>query len=193
MIFHYAGKFDGDEKNLPQREHHSNAVPFKEPENMKKLSIIANAGGIAVIILLAIPFILLTKSYIIHNSIWLTAGALCSLLTLVPHEFLHAVCFKKDVYMYSYLGKGMMFVVGTEDMSKSRFIFMSLLPNIVFGFVPYIIFLLFPNLIGVGFMGLICIGMGMGDYLNVYNALTQMPKNAKTYICGIHSFWYLEN
>ena len=38
MIFHYAGKYNGDESSLPYKEHHPNATPFKEPEDTKKLS-----------------------------------------------------------------------------------------------------------------------------------------------------------
>lgn len=49
---------------------------------------------------------------------------MCGGLTLIPHEILHAICYKKDVYMYNDFAHGLMFVVGTEDMSKSRFIFM---------------------------------------------------------------------
>lgn len=191
MIFHYAGKYDGDESKLPHREHHKNAVPFKEPEDMKKLSLIGNVGCILTMIVLAIPFLLLSKEYIPTNWFWMAIGGFCSIITLVPHELLHALCYKDDVYMYNNLSQGLMFVVGTEDMSKSRFIFMSLCPNIIFGFIPYFIFLIFPNLIGLGFFGTICIGMGFGDYLNVYNALKQMPKGSKTYLCGMHSYWYM--
>ena len=28
MIFHYAGKYNGDESSLPYKEHHPNATPF---------------------------------------------------------------------------------------------------------------------------------------------------------------------
>lgn len=191
MIFHYAGKFDGNESSLPQREHPANSVPFKEPKNMKKLAIIGNIGAIVVILILAIPYIILGKEYIKLDDTGLLVGSICSLLTMIPHEFLHAVCFKEDVYMYTNLNKGMLFVVGTEAMSKMRFIVMSLLPNIVFGLIPYLVFLIRPQLIGVGMLGAICVGMGFGDYINVYNALTQMPKGAKTYLCGMHSFWYM--
>ena len=48
MIFHYAGKYNGDESSLPYKEHHPNAIPFKEPEDTKKLSLIANGGCIYV-------------------------------------------------------------------------------------------------------------------------------------------------
>ena len=36
MIFHYAGKYNGDENSLPYKEHNPNAIPFKEPKDMKK-------------------------------------------------------------------------------------------------------------------------------------------------------------
>ena len=34
MIFHYAGKYNGDESSLPYKEHHPNAIPFKEPKDI---------------------------------------------------------------------------------------------------------------------------------------------------------------
>lgn len=191
MRFHYAGKYDGKESSLPQREHPENAVPFKEPEDTKKLSIIANIGAIGVMLILAIPFGLLGRKYIVTHSMGMAIGSVCSMLTLIPHEFLHALCFKGDVYMYNNLSQGLLFVVGTEDMSKGGFIWMSMLPNLVFGFVPYLFFLLRPEFLGLGMLGMICVGMGFGDYINVYNAITQMPKGAMTYLCGMHSFWYI--
>ena len=33
--------------------------------------------------------------------------------------------------------------------------------------------------------------MGSGDYYNIINALTQMPRGARTYLHGFHSYWYL--
>ena len=192
MILHNGGKYSGDESSLPQREHAAGAVPFKEAGDMKGLSLICNIGCIALIIILAVPFILLAKKYITHNAIWMMLGGICACFAIFPHELLHAICFKKDVYFYTNFSNGLAFVVGTEDMSKSRFIFMSLCPNIVLGLVPYVIFLIFPNIVFCGLFGLICLGMGFGDYINVYNAATQMPRGAKTYLSGTHSYWYLE-
>lgn len=192
MILHNAGKYNGDESTLPQREHQSNAVPFKEFGSMKKISVIANIGCILTMLILAIPFILLAKEYIRDNAIWLALGGICGCLSLPIHELLHAICYKKDVYYYNNLSQGLVFVVGTEDMSKIRFIFMCLCPNIFLGLVPYMIFLIYPNIVFLGLFGLICIGMGFGDYINVYNAIKQMPKGAKTYLSGMHSYWYVE-
>ena len=192
MILHNAGKYNGDESTLPQTEHQSNAVPFKEFGSMKKISVIANIGCILTMLILAIPFILLAKEYIRDNAIWLALGGICGGLSLPIHELLHAICYKKDVYYYNNLSQGLVFVVGTEDMSKIRFIFMCLCPNIFLGLVPYMIFLIYPNIVFLGLFGLICIGMGFGDYINVYNAIKQMPKGAKTYLSGMHSYWYVE-
>ena len=84
----------------------------------------------------------------------------------------------------------MLFVVGTEDMSKARFVFMSLLPNLVFGFLPYLIYLMTGQAV-LGTLGTLAIGMGAGDYYNVFNALTQMPRGARTYLHQFNSYWYM--
>ena len=40
-------------------------------------------------------------------------------------------------------------------------------------------------------MGAISIGMGAGDYYNVYNTLMQVPKGGRVYNKGFHSYWYV--
>lgn len=102
-------------------------------------------------------------------------GALAALLALFPHEIIRALCFKGDVYLYTNLKQGMLFVVGPEDMTGARFVMMSLAPNIVFGFLPLALFFIFPEAIIPGVFGAISIGCGAADYMNVFNALTQMP------------------
>ena len=121
-------------------------------------------------------------------NIW---GCIVSTLCLFPHEFIHAICFREDVYLYTNLKNGMLFVTGTEDMSKFRFVFMSLLPNFVFGFVPFILFMINPSWGFAGTLGALSIPMGAGDYLNVFNAIRQVPKGAKIYMSGMHSYWYM--
>ena len=92
--------------------------------------------------------------------------------------------------MYFDSSKMLAFVHGTESMSKQRFVFMSLLPNIVFGLIPFVLFLFNHNWPVLGVAGAFCISMGFGDYINVFNALTQMPKGSKTYLYDFHSYWY---
>lgn len=189
MKLHYTGRYDLNPDSLPSGEHKPNAVPFKEAKDTKTLALIANIAAFIIIILLAVPAFIRCREY---ASQWqLLLGCIASLLILFPHELLHAVCFKDDVYLYTNFKQGLLFVVGPEDMSKSRFILMSLLPNIVFGFIPYIIGMLFPKLVFLLAFGTLATGMGAGDYYNVFNALTQMPKGARTYLHKFNSFWYM--
>lgn len=197
MKFHYMGKFDGNYDALPTREHEPDYVPFKEP-SAKKLPLIINAIALVIAIVLIIPVMVVSGEYIggfidshgflMFFAFWL-AICLLTLVVILPHEFLHGLCFKGDVYMYTNLSKGLCFVVGPELFSKSRFVLMSLLPNIVFGLIPYVIWIIFPNLWYLGFWGAIGMSMGGGDYMNALNALVQMPKGAKTYLHGMNSFW----
>ena len=186
MKFHYMGKYGGDPGTLPGSEHAPGAVAFKEPKDTKSLSLVTT--GISGILLVIFGALFLWRR---EGEWWNVPGALLYLLSLVPHEYLHALCFREDVYMYQNLSQGMLFVVGPEHMSKGRFIFMSLLPNIVFGFVPFALFLIRPGLTALGVFGLLSIVSGSGDFLNVFNALTQMPKGSKTYLHQFHSYWYI--
>lgn len=189
MKLHYKGKYDLNPESLPHGEHQPNAVPFQEAKDAKTLSVIANIAAFVIILVLAVPaYFRMRGSY----SPWQAMlGCIASLLVLFPHEFLHAICFKEDVYLYTNWKQGMLFVIGPETMSKSRFIFLSLLPNLVFGILPYLIGMLFPQLTFFVVFGTLSTGMGAGDYYNVFHALTQMPKGARTYLYGFNSFWYL--
>lgn len=85
----------------------------------------------------------------------------------------------------------MLFIVGEDHLSKWMFIFMCMLPNIVFGFIPYIFFLINSKWVFLGMLGAMCISYGMGDYYNVWNTIRQVPKGAKIFAKGHNSYWYI--
>ena len=185
MLFHYAGKYDGNPKHLANQRFVEGSVQFKEP-SYKLFALIGNIVSVVILI------------FTIGLSFWRSggnsfnmAGFVLAFLSLVPHEILHALCFKEDVYMYTVLSKGMLFVVGSESMSKSRFVFMSMFPNVIFGFIPFIIFLIDPSVTLLGTLGAFAIAFGAGDYINVFNALTQVPKKGLIYLYQQDSYWYI--
>lgn len=186
MKLHFMGKYSGNEQDLPQREHRNGVVKFKEPENMSTFSKMINSYSVIIAIVLIIIIYIRTSSLNLSP-----IGILLALVCMIPHELLHAVMFKYDVYLYSNLKSSMLFVIGTEDMSKSRFIFMNLLPNLFFGFIPFIIFLINPSCTILGTLGAISISMGAGDYYNIISAIKQMPKGSRTYLSGMNSYWYM--
>ena len=188
MKLHYKGKFKDESVLTSLGTLHPNSTIFREPEYKTFTVIISIASIILFVILIFITFIL-TNVDLLKLGAPLFLGSVLAMLSAIPHEFLHAICFKEDVYLFQDLAKGVLFVYSPEIMSKRRFIFMSLLPNIIFGFIPYIIFLIRPDLFFFGVFGSLCISMGMGDYINVFNALTQVPKGRKVFMYGTHSYW----
>lgn len=186
----YKGKYQS-EADLPVRNHPVGSVPFKEAGDMKKLALLLNAVSIPLFVLTIAGLVLRGRMYLFDSPLSMNLGMAAALLVLFPHELLHALCFKGEVELWTNLKMGMLFVVGVEDMSKARFVFLSLLPNLVFGWIPYVLFLIHPQWVFLGALGAISIPMGVGDYYNVFNCLTQVPKDAAVYMSGMHSYWYL--
>lgn len=147
MKLHYKGKFDGNADSIPCGEHKPGAVKFREPEDAAALSKVANGIGLA---LMAFTLGLLFGRGGLDA--FSSIGALGAILMSFPHEFLHAIGFREDVYLYTNWRNGILFVVGPEDMSKTRFVVMSLLPNVVFGLIPLVAFLINPELHALGTM-----------------------------------------
>ena len=186
MKFHYAGKYSGNPDDLPCLEHEPGAVPFKEAEDSKTLGRIASIISI-ILFILACAIV-----YMRSGSIYFGFPALILfIISMVPHEFIHALCFKEDVYMYQNLKHGMLFVVGPERMSKGRFILMSLMPSIVLAFIPFAVFIIKPELQQLGVFGALGISAGAGDFYHVYHVVTQMPKGSWTYLHKFNSYWYM--
>ena len=191
MRLHYKGKYDLNPESLPHGQHMPGAVPFKEAKDSKQLSLIANAASVVIMVLLAVPAYFRCREFLWASPLQMMFGAIASMLILFPHEILHALCFKEEEYLYTNWKQGLLFVVGPETMSKGRFIFMSLLPNLVLGIIPYLIGIIFPNQVFAVVLGILATGMGAGDYYNVLNALTQMPKGSRTYLYQFSSYWYM--
>lgn len=189
MKLHYMGRFSGDPASLPHGEHKPGAVPFKEVQDPAKLALLAN--GLALALALPLAALALWRGGAYFTFWQFAAGWALSAAILFPHELLHAVCFKKDVYLYTSWRQAMLFVTGPEDMSRGRFVLMSLLPNLVLGLAPYLAGMLFPRQFFLLVWGVLGLGAGAGDYCNVFNALTQMPKGARTYLYQFNSWWYM--
>ena len=191
MKLHYQGKYNLDPETLPKRNHQPNAVKFKEVSSSKELAVIANTIGLVLMVILSIPILLVYKNDLLLYFDDVMLAVIFPILTMFPHELLHALCFKEDVYLYTNFKQGMVFVLGTETMSKKRFIFMSLLPNLVFGFLPYCLSFLGTKYLMFALWGVIAVAMRAGDYYNVFNVLTQMLKGARTYLYQMNSYWYI--
>lgn len=189
----YKKEYDGNPDSLPHDKIKEGSVKFNEVDDITQASLLLNTVCFILVFVLIGALVMRYGFKQIFDSPAFFFGAVFSSLILIPHELLHAVCFKEEVYLYTALKKGMLFVTGLEPMSKKRFILMCMLPNLVFGFIPYFLSIIFPQLYFLGVFGAICIGMGAGDYYNVFNALTQMPKNSYAYMHKMNTYWYLDD
>lgn len=150
MKFIYKGKFK-DYDDLPKAELPENAVCFEEPDTIEDVTNIAMKYGLIMvavfIAIMAIKCFIAVSNNIFYLGIkGLIAGYILFFPSLLIHEFLHGICFNKnaEVEIYNALSKGILFVTSTEPMTKNRFIFMSLCPNIVFGLIPTLLAVFLP-------------------------------------------------
>ncbi len=182
----YKGKWDGLIASLPRRDHEPGAVAFQEARSPEEMGRVLFPPSLVLLIVL-------TGLYWLRaGGIYLSPlGILLAFLGALPHEYLHALFMKDTAYIYTNLRQGMLFVTTTESMGRARFVGMSLFPNILFGWIPYLLAMVQPQWRWLASFGILSTVMGIGDYYNVKNALTQMPKTARTYLHGFNSFWYL--
>ncbi len=186
----FKGKFDGNADSLPYRPHKEGAVKFIECDNSTELAKKVSKYGLYLSVI--IGAIVLVYSAVADYPLRINFLALIPfIISMIVHEFLHAICFKEEAFIYTNLKQGMLFVVGNEDMSRGRYVFMSLLPNIILGLIPLLLFFAFPSSSILGTYAIFAIPAGVGDYYNVYNAMTQMPNGARTYLHKFNSYWYM--
>ena len=188
----YKGKYNGVVEEFESSKNIKNAVKYKEADTLEEMAkIITIPANILQFVLLVITFFIVGFDNLDKSILMMIIAFGLSLLTMIPHELLHGLCYKKDVYLYTNLKQLMLFIVGEDHLSKWKFIFMCMLPNIVFGFIPFVIFLIKSKLIILGFLGAMCISYGMGDYYNVWNTIRQVPRNGLVFAKGHNSYWYI--
>ena len=186
MKFHYAGKYSGNPEDLPHHEPVPGAVQITGAKDAKDLGKKANAISVILIFVLFLVIIVRAENFDFKFLV-----LILYLLSLLPHELLHAVCYNSDVYLYTDLKHGMIFVTGPGNWTKSGFILKCLLPGIVLGFIPFIIFLIEPSLLILGEFGALGIAGAAGDFYNARNAMKQMPKGSRAYNDRDKTFWYV--
>ena len=189
----YKGKYNGEVEEFESSKNIVNAIKYKEADTVEEMAkIITLPANIIQLVLLLIVFLIVGFDNFDNTLLLLILSFFVSLLTMIPHELLHGISYKNKVYLYTNFKQLMLFVVGEDHMSKWKFIFMCMLPNIVFGFIPFILFLINTKLVFLGMLGAMCISYGMGDYYNVWNTIMQVPSNGMVFSKGHNSYWYVD-
>ncbi len=183
------------EEELPKGELPSQAVPFREPENLAELNRQVK-GFLPVVLGLAVVAILARWLLWGPPGWWGcfgVVGVVLFLPGLLVHEFLHALCYPLSATCGLWLAprEGALLVVSTFPVSKARFLFLSLAPSMVLGVLPLVFWVAFPDLQGSAFtFGILNLISCTGDWLNVKNTVQQVPAGAMIQGSGLHSYWY---
>ena len=110
------------------------------------------------------------------------------------HELLHAIAMpcksKKYIYFFS---QGML-ATTTDIITRRRYIFMSILPNMVLGIIPVILYIAAVNANCKISPGILCFGVleiccGIGDYWNVLKVLNVTPGKCQLFNSGVNTFY----
>lgn len=202
----FKGKLEGEvdqissDKPMPE-----GSVMFKEPESSDKA--FALGALIAAPLLLTMFIAGLARVILVYRGtgkIKFGYGIAAFFITMAAvyisqyiHEYIHALTMPKSVKKQIYVmpQNQMLFVYVEECVPKVGFIISVLAPAVILGIIPFIIwFIITPDLpvyfsIGLLIYSFFMTACAIGDYLNVFNCIRQVPKGAKVFNRGWHSYW----
>lgn len=187
-------------EQFPSSELPKNAVKFKEPSTIGMISLVSIIFAVVACMIFMFSVNGIAK---LKNIEWVHffnfEGLILCFLSIVPHELIHGLCFRKnDTVNVYFIPRNLMAAVWSDaPLSKMRFIWMSIAPTIAFGIIPMLLWVLLPadsNLgrIMIGFASY-SIAVGSGDFMNIFNALIQMPKGSYEQLSGLNSYWFTKN
>lgn len=204
----YMGKYEKESQilrgSLPE-----NAIKFKEPDDMTEVAKKGLKVSSPILIVMLVAGIL-RLALIIQKTgfvsidillILLLTGLAVMVLFMVIHEIIHAVCFPKSAVkeIWIYPAGGALFVYCNSPVAKWKWIWMSFAPTLFLGLLPYMAGMIFGGIFPIGltfelvYVGYIMTISGIGDFLNIYNAIQQVEPGGTILNYGFHSFWMKED
>lgn len=203
---YYMGKYKDESQLTKGQPYPYQATQFKESENINKIFLQGLLLGLPLFLIMVFIVIyrLFTMDYVQDwNFHWF--AIIVSIFLMYPliivHEIIHALVFpinaRKEIW--NYLDQGTMFVYCEEKLSRLRFIAMCLAPVIVLGILPFLLWYFIAPILTLEFsvcwllMSFSMTISAVGDFVNVFNTIRQVPKGAKIFNYGFHSFWIQED
>ncbi|MBU3088227.1 DUF3267 domain-containing protein [Clostridium gasigenes] len=202
----YMGKYK-DESQILKGDLPKQAIQYKEPDNVTSAFLIGALISSPIIIILLILILckieiwdITFKNINVLNLVITTmVASILSLVFVIIHEFLHAFCYPKNVIKEIWFKPNELaaFVYCNAPVSKGNFIWIVSCPNVVLGLIPYILWMLgvfdSNSLVSqtIIIFAMLNIISGVGDYLNAYLTIKQVPQNALVQNYGFHTYWFL--
>lgn len=197
------GKYEDESQLIEGKVLPDGAVGFREGKSLR------DAFGLGLVLSwpIMIPMVILSIRRLwsldkeVELNIYFAVVAIAMIvlgwvLTYV-HEFIHAILYpkKSTKTIWKVPEQGAFFVYCDARVSKLRFIAICFAPVVILGIIPFIVwYILAPVLSGEWNVGLMMTIWWMtfsaiGDYANVFNTIRQVPKGARVFNYGMHSYW----
>lgn len=206
-MFHikYMGYYKEESQLINDATLPAGAVQFKEGDNLSSIFILGAMVGMPFI--LSIIFLAYFKMKEVNygytfelNSVTIITYLVACLImvaSLFVHEFIHAILFplKAEKTIWFYPQQGALFVYCNALVSKIRFVVICLAPAFILGVIPFVFWYVFAKQIQMPYsyaivvISIANVVASVGDFANVYNAIRQVPKGAKIFNYGFHTFW----
>lgn len=197
------GKLENESQLFQGKELSKKAVQFKEGRTFSeafRLGFILSLPIMLPMVILSIIRCSEIDKHLEFDGGFIIAIAITILLREVLiyiHEFIHAIFYPKEAEktVWRELKQGAYFVYCDAEITKIRFIILCLAPSIILGIIPFVIWYIIAPILEAKWI--LCIMlltwmmtfMSMGDFANAFNAIRQVPKNAKVFNYGMHSYW----
>lgn len=122
-------------------------------------------------------------------------GVGLSLLFLIVHELIHALCCPKNSEVLAYLAPTGICLIPTCPLKKRRYITMAIMPTLVLGVCPLVAWLLLTQLNPVASSIIFAFSIGslsmsIGDIYNVLCAARKMTKSSLLITSGSACYYY---
>lgn len=201
--FKIKGKFKSEDELINGKQLPDGAIQFKEGDSLQDAFIKGLLIGLPlfVVMIVSMIFRLRNVNYNLEMNIQtgITFATMIIILGILPyvHEFIHGIFYplSAEKAIWKLQEQGAYFVYCDETVSKERFIVLSIAPAIILGIIPFVGVLIFAEsisaacIIATWIVSLIMTVMAIGDFANIYNAIKQVPKGAKVFNYGMHTYW----
>ena len=190
--FKIKGKFKSEDELINGKQLPDGAIQFKEGDSLQDAFIKGLLIGLPLFVVMIVSMIFRLRNVNYKLEMNIQTGITFATMIII-HGIFYPLSAEKAIWKLQ--EQGAYFVYCDETVSKERFIVLSIAPAIILGIIPFVGLLIFAELISAAciiatwIVSLIMTVMAIGDFANIYNAIKQVPKGAKVFNYGMHTYW----
>ena len=177
-----------------------NYVPKNSIQFLNSKSKVKPYLGVLPILILVIVSVYFKRTYVMDFNLNLKGmliGLIVSMVFLVVHELLHAMCFPRECTAEIFYSPAGLSIIPCVPISKIRYAIILVVPAVILGLLPLIIWTFIPftntTLSSILFIASIgSLGGTSNDLFNFYQVIKVMPKNSFMITSKTNCYYFLK-